>query len=189
MRPLAIVWIALIGSAASTCASFADSDGQGLGLTGFGATGVLARPGDLGSAVGFAIHADLGEIYPGLVLFPTLSYWGKSVDLVEGAPSLGKLQTKEIGLQANVHYYLNPEANVNYYLGSGVGLFSTRTTTTAEGITAGEPVRSATSFGISILGGLESPVSESSRFIGEILYKVDSETNVLRVSAGLSFYL
>jgi len=131
----------------------------------------MANPG---SAIGIQLHADIGNITPEIVIFPNIGYWKK------GYPSGESVGETSIGCDA--HYYLDPEANTNFYLGAGLGIhmFSY----SYEYASVGE-----SSLGIRILGGVETPVGENYRLLGELVYKTDSNVNTLAVRGGITFEL
>ena len=131
------------------------------------------------AGLSIGLNADMGTLMNKFVLFPNLCYWKHTTDVGQSLISGVTTSQQELSIGADLHYYVNPEANTNFYVGSGVALSSFKWQ-------AGNLYRTESSLGLRFLAGLETPVSKKTRLIGEIAYKVDGTVNTVRVSLGAS---
>lgn len=177
---------------------------QGLGLYSLGAKIGLMSPSGLGSTLGFALQADVGDVASNLALFPSISFWQKKSTTSIGGDyydyytgeyvnNTTEVSTslRQIGIQVDAHYYFNPDAKVNFYGGGGLGLFIHSASVEASSGTqlAEADIGSATNFGFNILAGVETPLSQKTRIIGELRYTIVSGFSTLGLNAGVSFDL
>jgi hypothetical protein len=88
------------------------------GSAGYVNSSPFSSIGQNGGSIGLGLHADLGNI-AGFALFPNVSYWRRSTTTGQSYYETSTT-LQEFCLNADLHYYLNPEANTNYYLGAGV---------------------------------------------------------------------
>jgi len=179
-----ITAVCMVMGLAGSIAGAQDGEG-GLGLYAIEGLACVAKSGDLGGTFGIALTADIGELMPNMAIFPGISYWSKSVSVAGYAGSGYALKNQELGLQVDLHYYLNPDEQVNYYVGSGVGLFSSSISVEAGSGLESEAV-SESKFGLSMLAGLEYPLGERTRFVGEGRYKIDGRHNQLGLRLGIN---
>lgn len=188
MKQIQLFSVAIVAIGALSFA--ADAEAGDLGLFAVGGSANYAKPGSNGGAMGLSLQADIGEIAPGLALFPSISYWSTTKQ-PDGWDSYGaSYKNQELGLQADVHYYVNPEANSNFYIGGGVGLYKSKQSIVSDDYSAIQyELQQKDSIGMSVLGGLEVPVGQKARFTTEARYKVDGNQNTFGVGAGFMFEL
>jgi hypothetical protein len=188
-RMMSLLVVGVLGLAACGMASAQDEAPSGLGLYAIGASGAYNKPGTLGGTFGVVLHADVGEIRPGFVLFPEISYWSKSRPLSSSYSTKYNVKYQELGLQGNVHYYLNPEASTNYYVGAGLGLFSYKASASDSEYNLSSDVEKKSSLGLNLLGGFETPIGARTRLVAEGRYKIDGRNNMFQVKAGMTLEL
>jgi hypothetical protein len=168
-----------------------DEEAKKFGLFAVGGGLSYAKPSDMGAGVGFGLHADIGNILPNMAVFPVIGFWSRSEAYKNsyGYLSESKLKVRELSLEANVHYYLNPEANTNFYIGAGAGYYSSKVTVEGGLLDYTGALKTNSGLGFGVLGGVEVPMGEKARFGAELKYKVDGNMDLLKVTTGVTIEL
>jgi opacity protein-like surface antigen len=172
-----VVLVALLVSVGSAQQIGLKAIGGGIGYTSFS----FSSGGTSESLGGFCFGAvaNLGELTPGLSLYPSVIYSSASKDLTGGKWSLS-----DIAINANVKYSF-PGQGVTPYVGGGLGLNLASSTVSYNYFGySGEVSASSTKIGINILAGVEMKVSNMTGFV-QAGYSLVSEMNHLQFMAGV----
>lgn len=142
---------------------------EGLNLNAIGGGLSFIKPENVSGTIGFAAHADLGEVIENLVVFPSLTYWSK------GAFS-------EFGINADGRYYFPSEGDMAFFAGGGLGLLF-------GSVDIGNNTSvSDTDIGLNLFGGLDKPIGKKLDFTAEARI-VFSGGTLFRIHAGLIYAL
>lgn len=167
----------------------AQSDSGDMGLFAMGGSLGYVSLDDVGGALAIGLHADIGQLGRSMAVFPEISYWAKSRSVSGGREDEYQVRHQEFGIAANLHYYLNPQADMNAYVGAGVGLFTGKTSIEDPGYGLSSDLEKHSAFGFSLLGGLEKPIGEGTRLLAEGRYKIDGQNNTISLRCGLTMEL
>ena len=135
---------------------------------------------------GFVVGAvaDLGEVSPGIALYPSATYASAS----KSFPG-GDWKVSDLAINANVKYAFKG-GNITPYVGAGLGLNFVSTTVTTPsyslfGTTYGGSITgSDTKIGINLLAGAQMPVGSMTGFV-QAGYNLVSDVNHLQIVAGV----
>ena len=130
---------------------------------------------------GFVVGAvaDLGEVTPGLGLYPSVTYASASKTFTGG-----DWKVSDFAINANVKYAFKG-GNITPYVGGGLGINFVSTTTVISyyGYSA-SGTGSDTKFGINLLGGVQMPISNMTGFL-QANYNIVTDVSHFQIMAGL----
>lgn len=154
---------------------FAVGDGmsQNLGFQGIGGRLSYVKVEDVDGGIGFGAHANLGEIIPNLVLYPSLEYFKKSEGIVDFS---------FISINADARYYVPTQGNIDLFVGGGLAIHFSK----ADAGPFGDD--SSTDVGLDLLGGIDIPVSDNLVATVKAKYII-SDSNALKITGGITFLL
>jgi hypothetical protein len=130
---------------------------------------------------GFVVGAvaDLGEVSPGIALYPSVTYASASKTLTGG-----DWKVSDLAINANVKYAFKG-GNITPYVGAGLGINFVSTTVQISYFGfSGSATGSDTKFGINLLAGAQMPVGTMTGFV-QAGYSLVSDVNFFQVVAGV----
>ncbi len=173
------VWMA--GSAGEAAAQQAG----GLGFYGVGGRLSFVKAENVSSTLGIGGHADLGEIVPNLVLYPSIAYWKRSEN--EAGGDRFRSSFSEFTINADVHYYFPSEGSFDFYAGGGLALVFWKSTARfpmGDFGTVSSSV-SDSDVGVNLLGGVETALSPTLTGFAQARYKIDG-ADTFKITVGLT---
>ena len=154
--------------------------GAGVGIMGASVSTGTNSEGMTGIAFGAGV--DLGEITPGLHLFPDVGYWSASKSINTGAGSFD-FSTSDFVINANVQYVFGG-SQIMPYVGGGLGINFLGTSTPAQSFGSGPftvtipaSSASATRLGINLMGGVAYPLNNQMAIGAQFRYVIASDFN------------
>lgn len=173
--------------------SFGWSQGLGLKQVG-GSLGYVSISFTSGTTTetlgGFAVaaHAYLGDITPGLGLYPEIQYFSTSKDIGGGTWKLS-----DFAINANVHYNIAMEGEnpLTPYVGAGLGYnsLSSEVTITLPFFGTMTASGSDSRLGINLLAGANYKLNENMTLFVEPRYVLASDFNHFLAKVGVSYTL
>ncbi len=144
------------------------------------------KPQDIDGTIGFGLNSDLYQFTDVIHLEANGDYWGKSV---------GGVDFRDIALGGTVKYYLGqPGASAQPFLAGGLGLHffhggadipiydDTFQIIGTESVSSND-----TKLGLDLGGGVLFGSSPTTKFLGELRYRVVSDVSQLCLTAGMVF--
>lgn len=168
-----VVLIALVAVVGNAQIGFKAVGGE-VGYASFSASSGFGKTETLGGIM-FGAVANLGEVTPGLSLYPSVTYSSVSKDF-----SGATLKLSDFAINANVKYSFKAEG-FTPYVGGGLGLnFGSVSVSGYPGSA------SDTKIGINLLGGAEMKFGSATGF-AQLGYNLISDMNNLQILAGVMF--
>jgi opacity protein-like surface antigen len=186
MRILGIS-LAILALGLASTAALAEAD---LGVKGVGAHLDYVDPEGGDGVIGFGGLVELGTIAPNIHLEGNVDYWSDSQTVV-----YSKVSIRDIAIGGTVTYYFagDPNAPMQYYAGGGLGLHMLNAKATYDGpyneYFAGEYDNSDTKLGIDLVGGTRYALSSPFELLGELRYRLVSDSNQFELRAGAVYKL
>jgi len=123
--------------------------------------------------------ADLGEVTPGLQLYPSVTYASASKDF-----GLGNWKVSDLAINANVKYAFKG-GSITPYVGGGLGINFVSTTAVVSyfGYSA-SATASDTKFGINLLAGAQMPIGTMTGF-AQANYNLVTDVSHFQIMVGV----
>jgi hypothetical protein len=163
-----------------------DYDYENLVLSGFGAHVGYVFPARTEPAPSINLRVDLGLLGPNLRISPGLTYWSSRLRAGEvrrieerveaacergGVPcpgiDLGSVEISDLAIEVDAHYLWSTDYVIEPYAGAGVSLHLLNGRGDFIQGTFVEELLDAVAPGLSVIGGLELPLTPNLRLMGE----------------------
>jgi len=201
-RPAAIAALLLALPAAARAQDLADYDYENLVLSGVGVHVSEIFPTRSEPTLGLNARVDLGLLGPNVRITPGLTFWSTRLrdsevermeDRIEascdngGVPcpgvELGEVEISDLSLDVDAHFLWATDYAIEPYAGAGVSLHLLNGRGDFIDDTFVEELLDAIAPGFNLVGGLELPISENLRVLGEARGVLTG--NVRYVSVGI----
>lgn len=190
---------------AAAAQELADYDYENLRLTALGLSLSALGPNRMDGTLGLGLHADLGYLGPNVRITTTLGYWGSKLrsgevqrlsnqlrDLCERQPTagscprldLGEIRMRDVFLGADAAYVLQTYEYFEPYAGAGLALHLLDGRGEAINGTFVEDLLDTLSPGISVHGGVQTPVLRPVTLFGEARYTLSPDVRYGSVAVG-----
>lgn len=195
---------------AAAAQELADYDYENLRLTGLGLSLSALAPNRMDGTLGIALNADLGYLGPNVRITTALGYWGSKLresevqrlsdqllrlcerqETASGCPrlDLGEIRMSDIYLAADAAYVLQSYEYFEPYAGAGLSLHLLDGRGQAINDTFVEDLLDSLSPGVSVHGGVQTPVLRPVTLFGEARYTLSPDVRYASVSLGATVRL
>lgn len=193
----------LAGPARAAAQDMADYDYENLVLSGVGVHVAEIFPSRSEPTLGLNVRVDLGLLGPNVRITPGLTFWStrlrdSEVNRMEerieaacdrgGVPcpgiDLGEVKISDMSLDVDAHYLWATDYRVEPYAGLGVSLHLLNGRGDFIEDTFVEELLDAIAPGLNVVGGLEVPVAENLRVLGEARGVLTGNIRYISLSVG-----
>ena len=201
--PLLAAAAAAFAAAPAQAQDMADYDYANLVLSGIGAHVSWVMPAHTSPALGLNVRADLGLLGPNVRISPGLTFWASELRDTEvarieerieaacdrgGVPcpgiELGEVEISDLSIDVDAHFLFTTDFGIEPYAGAGVSLHLLNGSGDFIDDTYVEELLDAIAPGLSLIGGVEVPMTRNLRLMGEARGVLTGNVRYLSVGVG-----